>query len=244
MSVFLPRAIYTWGGIECWLNGDRSRMCLSGNKYPLWYDASGPRTIILWVLRRLAKSGKVTVTQANDIIWKICQKYSGAPNRSYDAAKIDGFGYLVIDENDHINASFQDYKVRMAARLATQNAMDEGLPHSDIESRLIWRAGGTKYEELKPCRWCQTPVLVNPKWKKSYNGTVRCNSRDCRRIEYLQHVPQSRGGIDLTPTQRKATEYAAQDTQKVINYLVLITKETKRANRANHDLRRCAANHH
>jgi hypothetical protein len=89
----------------------------------------------------------------------------------------------------------------------------------------------------KPCRWCDRPVFYKDKWIK-WNGTVRCNSAVCRRIDYLQDIPQSRGGIDLTPAQRKASPREAWDTHRAINYLALVAKETKRANRsANHDIR-------
>jgi len=89
----------------------------------------------------------------------------------------------------------------------------------------------------KPCRWCAKPVYFRPAWVDPYDKSVRCNGRDCRRMDYLRLTPQSRGGIDLTPNQRKALDRKAWDTQRAINYFNLITKEIKHGRRTNHGLR-------
>ena len=71
----------------------------------------------------------------------------------------------------------------------------------------------------KPCRWCQKPVFYKPEWVDG-RGTVRCNSSSCRHIQHLSNMPQSRGGVDLTPRQRKAIPYSHWDEQRVANYLL------------------------
>jgi hypothetical protein len=71
----------------------------------------------------------------------------------------------------------------------------------------------------KACRWCQRPVFYKPKWV-DHRGTVRCNSAACRHIEHLSNMPQSRGGVDLTPTQRKVVPRSHWDEQRVANYLL------------------------
>jgi hypothetical protein len=71
----------------------------------------------------------------------------------------------------------------------------------------------------KPCRWCQKPVFYKPEWVDG-RGTVRCNSTACRHIEHLSNMPQSRGGVDLTPTQRKVVPRSHWDEQRVANYLL------------------------
>lgn len=94
----------------------------------------------------------------------------------------------------------------------------------------------------KPCRWCGKQVFYRNSWV-AWDGTVRCNSRDCRRIDYLAYRPQSRGGVDLTPNQRKGLDHEAWDVQRAINYLLLIAKEEKRNGRKSTcDVRRRAAN--
>lgn len=103
--------------------------------------------------------------------------------------------------------------------------------HSRLSRRIEIKAA-----PVKPCRWCMTPVFYKPKWV-DHSGTVRCNRPDCRRLDYLRFTPQSRGGIDLTPKQRKELDRAAWDTQRAINYLNLRAKEIKHGRRTNHDLR-------
>ena len=96
------------------------------------------------------------------------------------------------------------------------------------------------------CAWCGCRVYLSFSWEQDPRNkykSIHCGSRDCRRMNYLQDVPQSRGGIDLTPAQRDKTAYEARDTQRAINYLLLIAKEKKRASRNNHDVRRRAQNH-
>jgi len=98
-----------------------------------------------------------------------------------------------------------------------------------------------------PCRWCGTLVFYKESWLRGQvfgtSGTVRCNGPDCRRMDYLQYIPQSRGGIDLKPDQRKALSPEAWPTQRALNYLELRAKEIKRASRTSHDLRRRAPDH-
>lgn len=92
------------------------------------------------------------------------------------------------------------------------------------------------------CRWCGATIFPKASWEKhqwdhkTYNG-YHCGSRDCRRMNYLQDVPQSRGGIDLTPSQKRALDYKAHDGQRALNYLQLVAKEIKRGSRANHVVR-------
>ena len=89
---------------------------------------------------------------------------------------------------------------------------------------------------LKPCKWCGQRIEFKPKWVDGY-GKIRCNAPDCRRMSYLEHRPQSRGGIDLTPAQRKELDRDAWDTQRAINYLNLRAKEIRNGRRTNHDVR-------
>lgn len=89
---------------------------------------------------------------------------------------------------------------------------------------------------MKPCRWCGKRIEFKPSWV-DHHGRIRCNAPDCRRMSYLEHTPQSRGGIDLTPNQRKHLSWEAQDGQKAINYLMLRLKELKHGRSTNHDLR-------
>ena len=129
------------------------------------------------------------------------------------------------------------YHVNSAGWEAIDEAKTERRAHSDTDTRKTWIEGGDSYQTLIPCKWCSKPVLFNPAWKHRSESDVHCNGRDCRRMDYLQHKPQSRGGIALTPRQRKEVGREAWDTQKAINYLLFKVKETKRASRANHDLR-------
>jgi hypothetical protein len=78
-----------------------------------------------------------------------------------------------------------------------------------------------------PCRWCGIPTTYSDKWRRNYDRSIRCNAPDCRRMDYLEHTPQSRGGIDLTPRQRRSLDGEARKTQKMINYLLLVAKEKR-----------------
>lgn len=79
------------------------------------------------------------------------------------------------------------------------------------------------------CRWCGSSVFVGDSWKsyRKYSG-YHCGSIDCRRMDFLAGKPQSRGGIDLTPGQRSLLGREAYDSQRAINYLMLVTKEVRK----------------
>lgn len=99
----------------------------------------------------------------------------------------------------------------------------------------------------RPCRWCGSVVWYRESDRFSLihgwpHPGVHCNSRDCRRMSWLADKPQSKGGIELTPSQRASLQYSAWDTQRAINYLNLVAKEIKRARKQNpSDLRRCSS---
>lgn len=89
-----------------------------------------------------------------------------------------------------------------------------------------------------PCAWCGMQTFFRESWFSRFgNRKIHCNAPECRRAHHLQHIPQSRGGIDLTPSQRKSTSREAWDTQKAINFLILRVKEIKRGSRKHHDVR-------
>jgi hypothetical protein len=81
--------------------------------------------------------------------------------------------------------------------------------------------------EKKPCRWCGAHVYFKKEWL-DYKKTVRCNSRECRAIDHFQKIPQSRGGIALTPKQRESSTPDAWPLLIMNNYLVKVAKELKR----------------
>lgn len=233
-GTFLPQVIDAWGGIENWTSGNRDAIKRHSSKYPLHYDSSRPATICGWIMTRLARDGRLTVKQANAMLYMAAMRYSGCPERTYEARRFEGVGLLVLNKNGQPVASVCKWDVREACSEATELAQQSDTPHSDMQTRMLWRDG--KYTELKSCRWCGEPVQFKEHWKQ-HDGSVRCNRRDCRRMDYLQHTPQSRGGIDLTPRQRQGLSYEAWNTQKTINYLALVAKESKRGRKPNHDVR-------
>lgn len=233
-SVFLPQVIDAWGGIDNWFSGNRERWKSQSKRYEITYDSSKPARICGWIMQRVARSGRVSVESANRLLYKAAMRYSGAPERTYEAQRFDGMGRLILDDRGFAAASVCIWDVCLACQDATEEAQQAGAVHSDFKTRMLWRDG--KYEELKTCRWCGEPVKFKEHWKQA-DGSVRCNRRDCRRMEYLQHTPQSRGGIDLTPRQRQGLSYEAWNTQKTINYLALVAKEAKRGRKPNHDVR-------
>lgn len=203
-------------------------------QYPLIY-ASRASMICHWVMSRLARSGRLPVSDANRLLVKVCNRYSKAPKRTYEANEVSGYGYLVIGDNGNPSASAPCWVARVAAEEATDEAQAFDIPHCDLKTRMVWLEG--RYEQQKECRWCGEPTLFRESWISKADGSIRCNRRDCRRLDYLQHTPQSRGGIDLTPNQRKALSREAWNTQKTINYLALVAKEAKRGRKSNHDVR-------
>ena len=241
-TIFLPQVIDTWGGIENWICGNRERFRPYGNRYSYGFQ-SAPARICSSIATRLARSGRVPVGVANALLRRAAFRYSGAPQRTYEAQQIDGLGFLVTLDNGCITASFTPWHGRRACDNATEKAQEEDIPHSDMETRLFWRDG--RYQQCAPCRWCGEFVQFKQSWKES-DGGVRCNRRDCRRIDYLRYKPQSKGGIDLTPKQREALgrNREAWDTQRTINYLLLIAKEAKRGRNPNHDVRRHPPRNH
>lgn len=116
---------------------------------------------------------------------------------------------------------------------------DDGLArlYSGSKRLIFYRPTiGIAVAKWLPCRWCGCRVYYKESWK-DYYGNVRCNGPDCRRIEYLQNKPQSLGGIDLTPRQRKSTPTQAWATIKVANYLALKAKEKRNGRKKHHHQR-------
>lgn len=233
-GVFLPQVIDAWGGIDNWISGNREHLKVFGRRYATTYDTSRPASICTWIMARLARDGRLTVKQGNAMLYMVAMRYSGRPERTYEARKFEGMGMLVLTEDGQPVASLRTWDVALASLNAVNGAMESNTPHSDMQTRMLWRDG--RYTELKQCRWCGEPVQFKEHWK-AHDGSVRCNRRDCRRMEYLQHKPQKHGGIDLTPRQRQGLSYEAWNTQKTINYLALVAKEAKRGRKPNHDVR-------
>lgn len=230
-------SIAKWGGIYRFISDDRSEWRYSSPRYPEFYNCGFGRLVGIWIMRRLAKSGRMTVGEANALLWKICLRYSGTPERTFEASKIDGMGRVTLNKVGSVVATFEFWKARSQSYAAVSEAQERQIAHSDTDTKHLWRAGGSKYEPLKPCRWCGTNVPFKKEWI-DFQDTIRCNARDCRRIDFLRYKKQSHGGIALTPAQRNQAGPESFNTYSVINYLAIVAKEAKRANRsANHDIR-------
>lgn len=77
-----------------------------------------------------------------------------------------------------------------------------------------------------PCRFCGRPVFD---YKDAWLSTgVRCNRPACRHIDWLSNKPQKRGGVDLTPRERRSTPREMWDHIRVVHYLSLKAKESNR----------------
>lgn len=105
-------------------------------------------------------------------------------------------------------------------------------------SGMIWNDEFIQIKEAKtvPCRWCGSRVIVTDKMEKKglyKHYGAHCNSYDCRRMSHFWKIPQSKGGIALTPKQRQTTLYEAWDSQIAINYFLQVTKEVKRKCKSN-----------
>lgn len=173
----------------------------------------------------------------NEICARICRKLG--PIRAQDmlqirervAARIYGgnkFGHMekAIDYHFHQSGCFVKPETIPPQRLWTSTGRA-----SWIDRRVLVSVVPAK---TKPCRWCGDRIEYKESWLK-WGGLVHCKKPDCRRMEYLKNIPQSRGGIDLTPRQRDLLKGPAQDTQRALNYLQLIAKEVKRNGRKSID---------
>lgn len=141
--------------------------------------------------------------------------YSGAPLTNY----INRLGWVRCGDQSASGLRFGGEWTNWSGR------------HSHMTRRIE-----IKPAAMKPCRWCGKRVEFKPHWV-DWRGQIRCNAPDCRRMSYLAEKPQSRGGIELTPAQRKELDREAWDTQRAINYLNLRAKEIRNGRRTNHDVR-------
>lgn len=240
-DVFLPFAIDMWAGIDNWLSGNREGMQLRKRKYLPDYNTSHVQRILHVLKERFARSGKFPVVVANELLWAACLRYSGAPERSFEAGKLDGLGMVVRNRYGCVDCSVPLYDVVAS--------WDKGLcsvaPYSLLKTRRVplWDQWATCAQEAaeagiaysstdaapKPpvCRFCGQSVSTR-KFRR-HHSEPHCQRRECRHMAWLAHTPQSRGGIELTPRQRKATPVPFFDQVRVVNYLTMKAAEAKRS---------------
>lgn len=239
---FLPLCIDIWGGIENFLSGNRAAMWQGKTRY--WHNQSHVQLICSLLANRFARSGKFPVDKANALLWKACLRYSGAPDRSFRAAQLEGMGVVVISRHGQPVASLSSMQVSFKWRQALSSAV---WCYSDIQTRRValwdqWEACAKDAERQcfpfvrtdpsEACCFCGTPVESYRFTKKHYD--YHCRKPECRHMAWLAHTKQSNGGIDLTPTQRKTTTHLLWDQVRVLNYLNAKAKQAGRKRNERH----------
>lgn len=234
--LFLPLLIDIWGGIEKYQAGDRSSMHEGKRRYIPFYQ-SHISTILGILKHRLARSGRFPVDAANELIWMACLRYSGAASRSYAAAKIDGFGVVVMNRYGNPDASVS----KLIAIDQQYRGMSSVCPYSSLGTRRVplwekWedaakeasaaRIPFVRMDGTEACRFCGAPVHAY-RFRKKHSDYF-CRKPECRHMAWLWNQPQKRGGIDLTPTQRKTTATQLWDQVRVLNYLNAKAKQAGR----------------
>ena len=242
-GTFLPADICAYGGILRAASADKSRLAPPYCKYLHWYGRTFGNQVATAIAVRLARSGKVRVADANKVIWLACARYATHPNTTVNSVHLDGLGVAVLGGYGNAVASVCGSRIRLDVEWALHEARDAKRAHSLVDWREVWFEGASGYAAQKPCRWCGTLLQFREHWVRRDDKTIRCNSYDCRRMDYLEHRPQSRGGINLTPAQREGLDKEAWPTQRAINYLILRAKELKHGCKPTHDVRRRASNH-
>lgn len=211
-KLFLPRLIDVWGGIENYLSQNRQHMYL-GKCSPVMHYVSNVQMICALLGARLARSGKFPVEAANELLWKACLRYSGAPSRSFERARLRGTGVVVLNRWGDAEASLCYIEVRDKWRDEAEKAEANHIP-------FVWT------DSPERCRFCGAPV-EKYRFKKTHHDYF-CARPECRHMAWLADRPQSRGGIDLTPTQRKTTARTLWDQVRVLNYLNAKAKQARR----------------
>jgi hypothetical protein len=215
-STFLPRAICAFDGIENFLRHEIGPVP-TPSKYPNYYNKTIIQTIGIYLKERLARSGKVRVSDANRILWIACMRYSRNPERSYESMSIEGAGTVVLNKYGNAVGSFDFYDAREQVAKATQAPVG---PWSDRQTR---RLSAT----FALCRWCQRFVDTTRFTKTHWDGHF-CESRLCRHLSWLAYTPISRGGIGLTYKQRASAPGEHADVLRLSNFLSLKAKQAKR----------------
>lgn len=157
------------------------------------------------------------------------------PVRSQEVARIRE---LVADRTYDSGSQFSLYQQRHVSpyKSGCFTTENDGLQRiCGADGRMSWQGrmiGFLPVVSVKPeqCKYCGRVVFPKDTWKREH-VTFHCGGRDCRRIEYLSNVSQSRGGVDLTPAQRRAYPYRSHNSVRVINYLSFLAKEQKREKR-------------
>lgn len=163
---FLPYAVALWGGIDKWQSGDKSAMRFSGLRYAAYSTALGG-CVSLWVRDRLARDGRCSVADANTLIAKVCNRYSGTPERTYDAYSIEGIGRLVRDKRGGTSASQSPLLLREKHEEAFSEAIKCLRPLSFVGSEFYadkrhefpagaWEVADKRgeFSPLQYCRFC------------------------------------------------------------------------------------------
>lgn len=240
-EIFLPFVIDIWGGIENWQSGNRENMYRGKIRYSSIYNGSPQQRILNALKERFARSGRFRVETANRLLWEACCRYSGAPERSFEAGKLDGIGVVVKNKYGVVvpSCSFWDIAINWERNISSV------APYSVIATRKVplwddWTAKAAEAAKLgiaytsidaapkvPACRFCGQSV--NTTRFRRHHDTPNCQRRECRHMAWLANTSQSQGGIDLTPRQRKATPAVLFDQVRVINYLTVKAAEAKRS---------------
>ena len=239
-GLFLPLLIDVWGGIDKYQARDRSSMHSGKRRYIFGYQSHVQ--MILEILKcRFARSGAFPVDAANELLWMACLRYSGAASRSYEAAKIGGMGVVVMNRYGNPDASVS----KLIAIDQQYQGMSSVCPYSERGTRRValwerWEAAAkeasaaripfVRIGSAEACRFCGAPVHAYRFRKERSN--YFCKRPECRHMAWLWNQPQSRGGIDLTPTQRKTTATTLWDQVRVLNYLNAKAKQARRNSNA------------
>jgi len=165
MPVFLPAAIDQWGGIVPFLSGDRSRMKPYGRRYTIGYGESRPGLIMQWLKLRLARDGRRRVAHVNAILWMAAKKYSGAPERTYEAVRLSGYGRVVLRHGFRVCSSVDVFDVMRQVERAIDETQRDFRPFTVRATRLTWPACvwseaarstrfGVQWTALSACDFC------------------------------------------------------------------------------------------
>lgn len=240
-EIFLPFVIDIWGGIENWQSGNRENMYRGKIRYSNIYNGSPQQRILNALKKRFARSGRFRVETANRLLWEACCRYSGAPERSFEAGKLDGIGVVVTNQHGVVVPSCSFWDIAMS----WEHNISSVAPYSVIGTRKVplwdgWTAEAAEAAKLgiaytsidaapqaPACRFCGQ--FVNTTRFRRHHDRPHCQRRECRHMAWLANTSQSRGGIDLTPRQRNATPAVLFDQVRVINYLSAKAAEAKRS---------------
>lgn len=251
MAIHVPLLLSIYGGILKANEHHKQKPCVDWGRYSnigLSFGRTTLQAILDEIGKRVARSGRVNVDAYNKIMLSACYKYSGAPRRSFEAREIDGMGLVYLNKDGRPQVKFEFYEARSQCLIAEGEANDSKppIPFSEMKTRRVrawehWQRSAESSDfysiTYRSCSWCGSSLTPHQFWMAGrhdrrrsglyYVSTFHCKSPVCRHMDWLQSVPETKGGIRLT---RKESSNATEQQRTLLMVAKYLKTKAKAAN--------------